>query len=127
MKRTILACCVAFAISTMSGCALNPLDALTGKPEVSAQVGAENVKQGIGVTAKNEQKSETNVNDSQIGKVDSSTKKTESIKAGTIQAERIEVNNGGGWDYFGFGFIAAWVLAALFVWSISYRKKHKEA
>lgn len=127
MMKTIIACCVAIALS---GCSMNPLDSLIGnKPDITAQVGAENVKQTVGLTAKQEQKNETSVKDSNVGKVDSSTKKTESIKAGTIQAERIEVHNGSddAVFWFGGGMIAAWLICAGLLWSISYRKQNKEA
>ena len=125
--KTIIACCVAIALS---GCSINPLDSLIGnKPDVTAQVGSENVKQTVGLTAKQDQKNETSVKDSNVGKVDSSTKKTESIKAGTIQAERIEVNNGseGAVFWFGGGIITSWLICAGLLWSISYRKQNKEA
>ena len=128
MKKAILACCVVMALS---GCSTT--SALTGligsKPEISAQAGAENVKQTVGVTAKQEQKNETTIRDSQVGKVDTSTKKTESIKAGTIQAERIEINNSddSAVMWFSGGMITAWIVAAGLLWSVSYRRKEKGA
>lgn len=82
----------------LSGCSMNPLDFLTGKPEVTAQVGAENVKQTVGVTAKQDEssKQETTFKESTVGKVDTSNKKkvnTSSIQAETITAEKIEISN----------------------------------
>ncbi len=82
----------------LSGCSMNPLDSLTGKPEVTAQVGAENVKQTVGVTAKQDEssKQETTFKESTVGKVDTSNKKkvnTSSIQAETITADKIEISN----------------------------------
>lgn len=113
-------------VIALSGCsATSALTGLVGsKPEVTAQVGAENVKQAVGITAKQEQKNETAIDRSNVGKVDTSTKKTESIKANTIQAERIEVNNGSN-DvtlWFAFGFISSWIIMSLILF-FTKRKK----
>lgn len=83
-------------IGSVSGCsATSALTGLIGsKPEVSAQVGAENTKQGVGVSGKVDQSS--TVKDSTVGKVDSSNgKKTSasSITADRITAEKIEIRN----------------------------------
>ena len=84
----------------LSGCSAT--DALTGligsKPEVTAQVGAENNKVGVGLTNKvdSSSSSEATVKDSKVGLLDSSSgKKTadNSIKASTITAEKIEITN----------------------------------
>lgn len=88
---------MALVVISLSGCALNPLDALSGKPEVTAQVGAENVKQTVGLTAKQDtsSKQETAIKDSKVGKVDTSNKKqvkTSTIQANEIKAENITVN-----------------------------------
>lgn len=82
----------------LSGCSMNPLDSLTGKPEVTAQVGAENVKQAVGVTAKRDEssKQETSFKESNVGRVDTSNKKqvtNSSIQAETITADKIEISN----------------------------------
>lgn len=97
MKRLALAVLVA---ASLSGCsASSALSGLVGsKPEVTAQAGAENVKQTVGVTAKNDEssKQENTIKDSQVGKVDSSNKKkvsTSSIQADTITADKIEIRN----------------------------------
>ena len=97
MKRLALAVMVA---ASLSGCsASSALSGLVGsKPEVTAQAGAENVKQTVGVTAKNDEssKQENTIKDSQVGKVDSSNKKkvsTSSIQADTITADKIEIRN----------------------------------
>lgn len=97
MKRLALAVLVA---APLSGCsASSALSGLVGsKPEITAQAGAENVKQTVGVTAKNDEssKQENTIKDSQVGKVDSSNKKkvsTSSIQADTITADKIEIRN----------------------------------
>lgn len=97
MKRLALAVLVA---ASLSGCsASSALSGLIGsKPEITAQAGAENVKQTVGLTAKNDEssKQENTIKDSQVGKVDSSNKKkvsTSSIQAETITADKIEIRN----------------------------------
>lgn len=97
MKRLALAVLVA---ASLSGCsASSALSGLIGsKPEITAQAGAENVKQTVGVTAKNDEssKQESTIKDSKVGKVDSSNKKkvsTSSIQAETITADKIEIRN----------------------------------
>lgn len=88
----------------LSGCsATSALTAATGligsKPDLSAQVGAENTKQGIGVSGKSDSSSATTVKDSTVGSVDSSRSKAEkaqNISTGSITADRIEVKNGDG-------------------------------
>ena len=97
MKRLALAVLVA---ASLSGCsASSALSGLIGsKPEITAQAGAENVKQTVGVTAKSDEssKQEYTIKDSQVGKVDSSNKKkvsTSSIQADTITADKIEIRN----------------------------------
>ncbi|UTQ80575.1 putative u-spanin [Pseudomonas phage Motto] len=104
MKKDLLYLIVipAFAVSIMLLTACSPSTALTGligsKPDVTAQVGAENVKQTVGVTAKQDtsSKQETTFKESAVGKVDTSNKKqisTSSIKADNITADRIEIRN----------------------------------
>ena len=114
MKRLALAVLVA---ASLSGCsASSALSGLIGsKPEITAQAGAENVKQTVGVTAKNDEssKQENTIKDSQVGKVDSSNKKkvsTSSIQAETITADKIEIRNSDGDLYVMF-----FALACLFV------------
>lgn len=115
MKTMVLVACLILA-----GCsATSALSGLVGsKPDLTVQAGAENVKQTVGVTAKNEESAntDTKIEKSNVGKVDSSTKKTETIKAGTIQAERIEVNNGGG-DYL--VFLGVGLLAGLSIFYVA--------
>lgn len=100
MKRKLLAILMCI---TLSGCsASSVLPGLIGsKPDITAQAGAENVKQTVGVTAKQDtsSKQETTFKESSVGKVDTSNKKqvsTSSIKADNITAERIEIRNNDG-------------------------------
>lgn len=86
--------------AALSGCsATSALTGLIGsKPEISAQAGAENNKVGVGLTSKvdSSSSSEATVKDSKVGSLDSSSgKKTadNSIKASTINAEKIEITN----------------------------------
>ncbi|EDV3179097.1 hypothetical protein CSP48_004008 [Salmonella enterica subsp. arizonae] len=97
MKRKLLTILMCI---TLSGCsASSVLPGLIGsKPEITAQAGSENVKQAVGVTAKQDtsSKQETTFKESAVGKVDTSNKKqvsTSSIKADNITAERIEIRN----------------------------------
>lgn len=83
---------------TLTGCsATSALTGLVGsKPEVSAQVGAENTKQVLGLNNKVDSSTtnKTNVQDSNVGTLDTSSKKqVQTISTGTIQAERLQVVN----------------------------------
>lgn len=100
MKKSALTCCVLWGIIMLSGCSAS--SALTGligsKPEISAQAGAENTKQTVGLNNKVDQssESETTIKDSTVGKVDSSSQKkvsASSISANSIKADRIEIKN----------------------------------
>ena len=84
---------------TLTGCsATSALTGLVGsKPDVSAQVGAENTKQTVGLNNKVDSSTtnKTDVSDSNVGTLDTSSKKqVQTISTGTIQAERLQgVNN----------------------------------
>lgn len=104
MKRDILMFVVVPALAVvamlLTGCsATSALTGLIGsKPEISAQAGAENVKQTVGVTGKVDKSNDndTTIKDSKVGKVDTSNGKsvsTSSIKADTIIADKIEIRN----------------------------------
>lgn len=85
-------------IVTLTGCsATSALTGLVGsKPEVSAQVGAENTKQMLGLNNKVDSSTtnKTDVQDSNVGTLDTSSKKqVQTISTGTIQAERLQVVN----------------------------------
>lgn len=114
------------SVLAISGCsASSVLPGLIGsKPDITAQAGAENVKQTVGVTAKQDtsSKQETTFKESAVGKVDTSNKKqvsTSSIKADNITAERIEIRNNDGLNVqaiaigilmFIAGIMAGWTL-----------------
>ncbi|WPJ51507.1 U-spanin [Klebsiella phage RCIP0035] len=83
---------------TLTGCsATSALTGLVGsKPDVSAQVGAENTKQTVGLNSKVDSSTtnKTDVSDSNVGALDTSSKKqVQTISTGTIQAERLQVVN----------------------------------
>lgn len=129
MKRRYLI--VPLLAMALSGCsATSALTGLIGqKPDITAQAGAENVKQTVGITAKQDASSEqkTEVKDSVVGKVDSSARKREnatSITADTITAERIEVHNSDGG--LGFALIGATLLVMLASLLYLFRKQKKE-
>lgn len=120
------------AVIMLSGCsATSALTGLIGsKPEISAQAGAENVKQTVGVTGKVDKSNDndTTIKDSKVGKVDTSNGKsvsTSSIKADTIIADKIEIRNeeGGGRIAFGLALILVSLLLFSFtIWTV-FRKK----
>lgn len=92
---------IVLAAAVVSGCASSvPIisDLVGSKPDMTAQVGAENVKQAVGVTNKTDtsSKQETTFKESAVGKVDTSNKKsvtTSSIHANQITADKIEIRN----------------------------------
>nr|CAK1257670.1 Rz-like spanin [Klebsiella phage vB_Ko_K29PH164C1] len=129
MKRRYLI--VPLLAMALSGCsATSALTGLIGqKPDITAQAGAENVKQTVGITAKQDASSEqkTEFKDSVVGKVDSSARKREnatSITADTITAEKIEVHNSD--SGLGFALLGATLLAILASLLYLFRKQKKE-
>lgn len=118
----------------LSGCSsVMPLTGLIGsKPEITAQAGAENVKQAVGVTAKQDAstKQETTIKESAVDKVDTSSKKdftTSTIQANTIKADKIQVVQGeqGKW-YDPIIYCAAIFSGLLSMLYFSYRKVNKK-
>ena len=81
---TLGGCSATSALGTVAS-AISP-----NKPDVTAQVGAENTKQGIGVSSKVD--SSTTVKDVQ-GSVNAS-KQGQQVQAGSVQAKAIKVTNG---------------------------------
>lgn len=116
----------------LSGCSsVTPLTGLIGsKPEITAQAGAENVKQTIGLTAKQDasNKQDTTIKESKVDTVDTSSKKeikTSTIQANTIKADKIQVvqgNNGRWYDPIIICVVVFLVLTCLY-----WREKKKEA
>lgn len=114
-QRALVICFIVWAVVMVSGCASSvPIlsDLVGSKPDVTAQVGAENVKQAVGVTNKTDtsSKQKTTFKESAVGKVDTSNKKavtTSSIHANQITAERIEIRNDGS------GSVIPWLIGAV--------------
>jgi hypothetical protein len=82
----------------LSGCsATSALTGLVGsKPDVTAQVGAENTKQAVGLNNKVDTSTtnKTDIKDSTVGSLDTSSKKqVQSISTGTITADKLQVVN----------------------------------
>ncbi|UGO52099.1 unimolecular spanin [Citrobacter phage vB_CfrD_Brooksby] len=123
MKKKLMAVLMCVMLSGCSASSLLP-GLIGSKPDITAQAGSENVKQTVGVTAKQDtsSKQETTFKESAVGKVDTSNKKqvsTSSIKADNITAERIEIRNNDGLNVpaiaigilmFIAGMLAGWAL-----------------
>lgn len=127
---------IVWAAAVVSGCASSvPIlsDLVGSKPDMTAQVGAENVKQAVGVTNKTDtsSKQETTFKESAVGKVDTSNKKsvtTSSIHANQITADKIEIRNDESgslipWLIGGVGV----VILAIGVFSLWWERKNKGA
>lgn len=137
MKRKLLACLIAVALLT--GCSgLSAVSGLlpTGKGvEATAQVGGENIKQGVGVSGKVDQstKADTTVKDSKVESLDTSSGKkvsASSISAETIKADKIEIRNsdgGSAWSMAAAFFIAGIIAGAGVVTIYATRRKDKGA
>src|SRR5699024_11847878 len=102
LKEMCIAITVAVGVISISGCSTASVlsGLLSDYPDVTAQVGAENTKQLAGVTAKSEDKRDVKVEKSNVGKVDSSVKKSievSTIQANTVNAESITVTKPGNW------------------------------
>ncbi|EFY8979813.1 hypothetical protein B9534_000894 [Shigella sonnei] len=129
LKKTCVAIVVSVGVISLSGCSTaSALSGLIGsKPEVTAQIGEENTKQLAGVTAKSEDKRDVKVEKSNVGKVDSSVKKSievSTIQANTVNAESITVTKPGNW----YDPIVGWtlVLIGLLLVYFSIRKGEKK-
>ncbi|MGS9609505.1 hypothetical protein ACQWKN_21920 [Salmonella enterica subsp. enterica serovar Infantis] len=123
MKKKLMAVLMCVMLSGCSASSVLP-GLIGSKPDITAQAGSENVKQTVGVTAKQDtsSKQETTFKESSVGKVDTSNKKqvsTSSIKADNITAERIEIRNNDGLNVpaiamgilmFIAGMLAGWTL-----------------
>lgn len=131
MMKKFLITPIAMAV-ILSGCSsVAPLTGLIGsKPEITAQAGSENIKQSVGLTAKNDasSKQDTTIKESKVESVDTSSKKTvksSTIQANTIKADKIQVvqgNNGRWYDPIIICVVVLIVLICLY-----WREKKKEA
>lgn len=118
----------------LSGCSsVTPLTGLIGsKPEITAQAGSENVKQAVGVTAKQDTstKQETTIKESAVDKVDTSSKKdftTSTIQANTIKADKIQVVQGEQRKWYDPIIYCAAIFSGLLLMTyFSYRKGNKK-
>lgn len=131
MKRLIA---LPIALMMLAGCASSPLDIVSGvigsKPDMTAQVGATNTKQGVGLTASNDasNSAESTIKDSTVGKVDSSSGKkmnASSITADIIRADTIQITNAepdSGWKWVVFGVAGLMIIGLLIAWRISKKK-----
>lgn len=126
MYRMLLVALVALSLSGCSATsALSTVaSAVTpGKPDITAQVGAENTKQGIGVTAKKEERTE--IKDVQ-GSVNAS-KQSQQVQAGSVQADTVHVTNGSTGGLLGaFAIGMASVLGLVFWFVPSPIKRRKD-
>lgn len=116
----------------LSGCSsVTPLTGLIGsKPEITAQAGAKNVKQTVGLTAKQDasNKQDTTIKESKVDTVDTSNKKeikTSTIQANTIKADKIQVVQGNNGRWYDPVIICVVVLIVLIC--LYWREKKKEA
>lgn len=120
---------------TLTGCsATSALTGLVGsKPDVSAQVGAENTKQTVGLNNKVDSSTtnKTDVQDSNVGTLDTSSKKqVQTISTGTIQAERLQVVNNDSYSLILAGLAGASIplvfLVIILVIRKLFRKKEQQ-
>lgn len=116
---------------TLTGCsATSALTGLVGsKPEVSAQVGAENTKQMLGLNNKVDSSTtnKTDVQDSNVGTLDTSSKKqVQTISTGTIQAERLQVVNNDSYSLILAGLAGASIPLVFLVIILVIRKLFKK-
>lgn len=120
---------------TLTGCsATSALTGLVGsKPDVSAQVGAENTKQTVGLNNKVDSSTtnKTDVQDSNVGTLDTSSKKqVQTISTGTIQAERLQVVNNDSYSLILAGLAGASIplvfLVVILVLRKLFRKKGQQ-
>lgn len=112
---------------TLTGCsATSALTGLVGsKPDVSAQVGAENTKQTVGLNNRVDSSTtnKTDVSDSNVGTLDTSRKKqVQTISTGTIQAERLQVVNNDSYSLILAGLAGASIPMAFLVVILVIRK-----
>lgn len=119
MKKALLI----LAVVVLTGCsalgAVSNLLPTSKGVEATAQVGATNTKQGLGLTANTDASSEAKaeVKDSNVGSLDSSSGKklsASSISANMIKADTIQVvsNDSGGINWTLLAFIGLLCIAA---------------
>lgn len=113
---------------TLTGCsATSALTGLVGsKPEITAQAGAENTKQTLGLNNKVDASTTTEVSDSNVGTLDTSSKKqVQTISTGTIQAGRLQVVNNDSYSLILAGLAGASIPLVFLVVILVIRKLFK--
>lgn len=114
----------------LTGCsATSALTGLMGsKPDLSVQAGAENTKQTVGLNSKSDSSTdiETTIRDSNVGALDTSTKKqSSSVTTGTINTERVQIVNNDGTSIILSGLAGALVPIAILIIVLLFRKLRK--
>lgn len=128
MKAKVAGLILATALTgCLSGCSAT--SALTGfigsKPDLSVQAGAENTKQTVGLNGKSDSSTdnETSIKDSNVGTLDTSTKKqSSSVTTGTINTERVQVVNNDGTSIILAGLAGAAVPIAILIITLLFRR-----
>lgn len=111
----------------LSGCsATSALTGLVGsKPDVSAQVGAENTKQTVGLNNKVDTSTtnKTNIKDSTVDTLDTSSKKqVQTISTGTITADKLQVVNNDSFSLILAAIVGAAIPILILVIILTFRR-----
>lgn len=110
-------------VTALTGCsATSALSGLVGtKPDLTVQAGAENTKQTVGLNSKSDSSTDTTITDSNVGILDTSTKK-QSVTTGTINTERVQVVNNDSTSIILAGLAGAAVPIAILTIILLFRK-----
>lgn len=110
-------------VTALTGCsAASALSGLVGtKPDLTVQAGAENTKQTVGLNSKSDSSTDTTITDSNVGTLDTSTKK-QSVTTGTINTERVQVVNNDSTSIILAGLAGAAVPIAILIIILLFRK-----
>lgn len=110
-------------VTALTGCsATSALSGLVGtKPDLTVQAGAENTKQTVGLNSKSDSSTDTTITDSNVGTLDTSTKK-QSVTTGTINTERVQVVNNDSTGIILAGLAGAAVPIAILIIILLFRK-----
>lgn len=128
MRALVAGLILAMALTgCLAGCsATSALTGLVGsKPDLSVQAGAENTKQTVGLNGKSDSSTdnETSIKDSNVGTLDTSTKKqSSSVTTGTINTERVQVVNNDGTSIILAGLAGAAVPIAILIIVLLFHK-----
>ncbi|WMX18827.1 putative spanin [Escherichia phage vB_EcoP_PAS7] len=110
-------------VTALTGCsAASALSGLVGtKPDLTVQAGAENTKQTVGLNSRSDSSTDTTIKDSNVGTLDTSTKK-QSVTTGTINTERVQVVNNDSTSIILAGLAGAAVPIAILIIILLFRK-----